>query len=141
MGTHPIVFTEDDPGLAELRRLALALPEAAEQISWGRPVFKAGKIFAMFGGNAKGATKGTMIAHPYSVLVKVDDSERLALVQDERFYYPAYMGPYGWLGLDFAIAEVDWDEVAELLDASYRLIASKRLIKLLDQRPPGGPDR
>ncbi|QOF29545.1 phosphoribosylglycinamide formyltransferase [Mycobacteroides abscessus subsp. abscessus] len=95
----------------------------------------------MFGGNAKGATKGTMIAHPYSVLVKVDDSERLALVQDERFYYPAYMGPYGWLGLDFAIAEVDWDEVAELLDASYRLIASKRLIKLLDQRPPGGPDR
>ncbi|RIR62810.1 MmcQ/YjbR family DNA-binding protein, partial [Mycobacteroides abscessus] len=33
------------------------------------------------------------------------------------------------------------DEVAELLDASYRLIASKRLIKLLDQRPPGGPDR
>lgn len=130
MGTHPIMFTEDDPGLAELRRLALALPEAAEQISWGRPVFKAGKIFAMFGGNAKGA----MIAHPYSVLVKVDDSERLALVQDERFYYPAYMGPYGWLGLDFAIAEVDWDEVAELLDASYRLIASKRLIKLLDQQ-------
>ncbi|MGC7259066.1 phosphoribosylglycinamide formyltransferase protein [Mycobacteroides abscessus subsp. abscessus] len=130
MGTHPIMFTEDDPGLAELRRLALALPEAAEQISWGRPVFKAGKIFAMFGGNAK----GTMIAHPYSVLVKVDDSERLALVQDERFYYPAYMGPYGWLGLDFAIAEVDWDEVAELLDASYRLIASKRLIKLLDQQ-------
>lgn len=141
MGTHPIMFTEDDPGLAELRRLALALPEAAEQISWGRPVFKVSKIFAMFGGNAKGATKGTMIAHPYSVLVKVDDSERLALVQDERFYYPAYMGPYGWLGLDFAIAEVDWDEVAELLDASYRLIASKRLIKLLDQRPPGGPDR
>lgn len=134
MGTHPIMFTEDDPGLAELRRLALALPEAAEQISWGRPAFKAGKIFAMFGGNAKGATKGTMIAHPYSVLVKVDDSERLALVQDERFYYPAYMGPYGWLGLDFAIAEVDWDEVAELLDASYRLIASKRLIKLLDQQ-------
>ncbi|RIR69753.1 MmcQ/YjbR family DNA-binding protein, partial [Mycobacteroides abscessus] len=26
------------------------------------------------------------------------------------------------------------DEVAELLDASYRLIASKRLIKLLDQQ-------
>ena len=40
MGTHPIMFTEDDPGLAELRELALALPETAEQISWGRPVFK-----------------------------------------------------------------------------------------------------
>ncbi|MGH3952501.1 MAG: MmcQ/YjbR family DNA-binding protein [Mycobacterium sp.] len=134
MGTHPIMFTEDDPGLAELRELALALPETAEQISWGRPVFNAGKIFAMFGGNAKGATRGEMIAYPYSVLVKVDDSERPALLQDERFYYPAYMGPFGWLGLDFSSAEVDWDEVAELLDASYRLIATKRLIKLLDQR-------
>jgi len=133
MGTHPIMFTEGDPGLAELRKLALALPEAAEQISWGRPVFKAGKIFAMFGGNAKGATKGETTAHPYSVLIKVDDSERTALLQDERFYYPAYMGPYGWLGLDFTASEVDWDEVAELLDASYRLIATKRLIKLLDQ--------
>ena len=30
-------------------------------------------------------------------------------------------------------SEVDWDEVAELLDASYRLIATKRLLKLLDQ--------
>jgi predicted DNA-binding protein (MmcQ/YjbR family) len=64
----------------------------------------------------------------------VDDSERPALLQDDRFYYPAYMGPYGWLGLDFSTADVDWDEVAELLDASYRLIATKRLIKLLDQR-------
>lgn len=88
----------------------------------------------MFGGNAKGDAKGEMIAYPYSVLVKVDDSERPALLQDDRFYYPAYMGPYGWLGLDFSTADVDWDEVAELLDASYRLIATKRLIKLLDQR-------
>ncbi|AMT71830.1 MmcQ/YjbR family DNA-binding protein [Mycobacteroides immunogenum] len=138
MGTHPIMFTDDDPGLAELRELALALPEAVEQISWGRPVFKAGttkagKIFAMFGGNAKGDAKGAMVAYPYSVLVKVDESERPALLQDERFYYPAYMGPYGWLGLDFATAEVDWNEVAELLDASYRSIATKRLITLLDQ--------
>ncbi|MGH3722844.1 MAG: MmcQ/YjbR family DNA-binding protein [Mycobacterium sp.] len=132
------MFTESDPGLAELRRLALALPEAAEQISWGRPVFKAGaakagKIFAMFGGNCKATTKGEMIAFPYSVLVKVDDSERPALLEDERFYYPAYMGPFGWLGLDFGATDVDWDEVAELLDASYRLVATKRLIKLLDQ--------
>lgn len=139
MGTHPIMFSESDPGLAELRELALALPEAAEQISWGRPVFKAGtakagKIFAMFGGNAKGATKGEMISFPYSVLVKVDDSERPALLQDERFYYPAYMGPSGWLGLNFAAADVDWDEVAELLDASYRMIATKRLITLLNEQ-------
>jgi predicted DNA-binding protein (MmcQ/YjbR family) len=44
------------------------------------------------------------------------------------------MGPSGWLGLDFTAAEVDWDEVRELVDASYRLVAPKRLIKELDSR-------
>jgi len=43
-----------------------------------------------------------------------------------------YLGPFGWLGLDFEAAPVDWDEVRELLDASYRLTAAKRLIKQLD---------
>ena len=53
--------------------------------------------------------------------------------QGEGFFLPAYMGPYGWLGLDFTAAEVDWDEVAELVDASFRLIASRKLIKQLDE--------
>jgi predicted DNA-binding protein (MmcQ/YjbR family) len=29
---------------------------------------------------------------------------------------------------------VDWDEVRELVDASYRLVAPKKLIKELDSR-------
>ena len=33
-----------------------------------------------------------------SMLVKVDESDRKALEQDRRFYFPAYMGPFGWLG-------------------------------------------
>ena len=43
-----------------------------------------------------------------------------------------YLGPSGWLGLDFGAAEVDWDEVGELVDASFRLTASARLIRCLD---------
>jgi len=69
---------------------------------------------------------------PYSMLVKVDDSDHRALEQDSRFYYPAYMGPSGWLGLDLTAAEVDCDEV--LVDASYRLVAPKKLIKEPDSR-------
>lgn len=42
------------------------------------------------------------------------------------------MGPSGWLGLDFTAAEVDWDEVYELIDASFRMIVPRRLIKQLD---------
>lgn len=126
------MFSDDDFGLAELRGLALGFPAAFEKISWGRPVFCAPKMFAMYGGNLKSA--GEMVAYPHSLLVKVDDSDRRSLEQDDRFFFPAYMGPFGWMGLDLTAAAVDWDEVAELLDASFRLVASKKLIKELDER-------
>lgn len=126
------MFSDDDFGLAELRGLALGFPEAFEKVSWGRPVFCAPKMFAMYGGNMK--TDGEMVAFPHSLLVKVDDSDRRSLEQDSRFYFPAYMGPSGWMGLDLTAAKVDWDEVAELLDASFRLVAPKKLIKRLDER-------
>jgi predicted DNA-binding protein (MmcQ/YjbR family) len=129
---HPIMFSDDDPGLAELRAVALRFPEAFEKVSWGRPVFCAPKMFVMYGGNSK--SSGEMVGYPHSVLVKVEPSERAALEQDQRFFYPAYMGPSGWLGLDFMAATVDWDEVGELVDASFRLVAAKRLVKLLDAR-------
>ncbi|MGV9800164.1 MmcQ/YjbR family DNA-binding protein [Mycobacterium sp. NPDC003449] len=129
---HPIMFSDDDSGLAELRAITLGFPEAFEKVSHGRPVFCAPKMFAVYGGNVK--SPGGMLAYPYSLLVKVDESDRRALEQDARFFFPAYMGPFGWLGLDFAAAEVDWDEVRELVDASFRMIASKRLIRQLDER-------
>lgn len=128
---HPIMFRDDDFGLAALRSIALAFPEAFEKISWGRPVFCAPKMFAVYGGSSKPA--GELVAHPHSLLVKVDESDRRALEQDPRFFNPAYMGPYGWLGLDLTAAEVDWDEVGELVDSSFRMIAAKRLIRALDE--------
>lgn len=127
---HPIMFDDDDLGLRQLREIALGFPEAFEKISWGRPVFCAPKMFVMYGGNQK--RDGAMRAFPYSMLVKVDESDRRALEQDSRFYFPAYMGPFGWLGLDFTAATVDWREVRELVDASYRLVAPKKLVRLLD---------
>ena len=128
------MFRDDDFGLAEIRKIALGYPEAFEKVSWGRPVFCAPKIFVMFGGSVKGDTKGEYIQYPHSILVKVDESDREALAQDDRFFYPAYMGPSGWLGLDLkATRNVDWDEVRELVDASFRMIAAKKLIRQLDE--------
>ena len=126
------MFSADDFGLAEIREIALTFPTAFEKVSWGRPVFCAPKMFAMFGGNVKG--EDGMIPYPSSLLVKVDDSDRRALEADRRFFFPAYMGPFGWLGLDLTAARVDWAEVRELVDASFRLIAAKKLIKQLDER-------
>ena len=43
------MFRDDDPGLAEVRKICLGFPEAFEKISWGRPVFCAPKMFVMYG--------------------------------------------------------------------------------------------
>lgn len=125
------MFSDDDPLLVRLRVLALKFPATTEKISHGRPVFGVPKMFAVYGGSRRNPP-GPHIPYPQSLLVKVDDSEYDALEEDGRFFHPAYLGPYGWLGLDLTVAEVDWDEVAELLDASYRLVAPAKLIRQLD---------
>ncbi|HYO04644.1 MAG TPA: MmcQ/YjbR family DNA-binding protein [Mycobacterium sp.] len=129
---HPIMFSDDDPGLAELRAIALSYPGAYEKVSHGRPAFFVSKMFAMYGGSSK--ESGEMVAVQHCVLVKVDASDLVALEQDGRFFRPAYLGPSGWLGLDFTSADVDWDEVRELVDASFRLVAPARMVKELDDR-------
>jgi predicted DNA-binding protein (MmcQ/YjbR family) len=63
---------------------------------------------------------------------KPDSDERAALLADERFYSPPYFGPSGWLALDLEARPVDGDEVRELVDASYRQVALKRMLRALD---------
>jgi hypothetical protein len=118
------MYQDDDPFLKELRAVCLAFPEAAEVEAWGRPTFRAGKkIFAVFSGTDD---------HAHAVIFKPEADERLALLGDERFFVPPYFGPSGWLSLDFTAADVDWDEVTELMDGSYRQVALKRMLKVLD---------
>lgn len=127
---HPPRYSEDDPFLARVRELALALPEAAEKISHGHPNFFTQKVFAVYGGVVKGDHDADTYAQ--SVLIKPDPDERLALLEEERGFAPAYYGPSGWVGVNFRTAEPDWSEIADLLDMSYRNTAPKRLVALLD---------
>jgi hypothetical protein len=128
------MFRDGDPVLAKVREIALGFPEAYEKVSHGRPAFFVTKMFVMYGGSAKPETKGAdYVQYPHSILVKVDESDRRALEQDRRFFFPAYLGPSGWLGLNLEPTKVDWNEVTELIDASFRQIASKKLIKLLEE--------
>lgn len=132
---HPIMFRDDDFGLAEVRRIALAFPGAFEKISHGRPVFYAPKSFVWYGGSSK--QSGAVVRYDHAIMIKPAEDERPAFEQDQRFFYPMYLGPSGWLGFDLTAADVDWSEVAELIDTSYRLVASKTLIRELDQRTEG----
>lgn len=123
------MFDDDDPFLARVRELASALPGTEEKVSHGRPALFTKKVFAYYGGSIK--VDGEWVQHPHSIVVLPDPGDRLALLDQERVYVPAYLGPSGWIGIDLE-GDIDWTEVAELLDASYRLTAPKRLIAELD---------
>jgi hypothetical protein len=128
---HPRRYDDADPLLARVRSLCAGLPESVEKEAWGRPTFRAPRIYAVYGSGAAAGHE----EHPHALIVRPDDDERPALLDDARFWAPPYYGPSGWLALDVH-DDVDWDEVGELLASSYRQLAPKRLVALLDADRP-----
>lgn len=132
---HPRMYDEADPLLARVRRICLALPEAWERESHGRPTFVAGRrTFAQFG--IAGEDDRRLVVRP-------DDGDRPALLGHPRVSVPPYVGGAGWLafelrddvpGHDRGSPVVDWDEMAELVEDSYRRVALVRMRRALDAR-------
>jgi hypothetical protein len=122
--SHPRMYNEDDPILHRLRAACLALPQATEVEAWGRPTFRAGRIFVAYGGHSAAGE------WPSGMLFRPDPSDELALRADPRFFVPKYRTT--WLGLDLT-ADPDWDEVAELAESSYRQVALRRMVRALDR--------
>jgi hypothetical protein len=131
----------DDPYLQRLREICLAYPGAAETVSHGRPAFRTTKAFV----NYQFGPKGGEHRPDYTMVVLPDVSDEASLRADPRFFVPAYLGPAGWLAIDLSDGgattpdDVDWTEVAELVDASYRRTAPARLVRQLDEQPPALP--
>ena len=67
------------------------------------------------------------------VTLKVAPEEAEMLLEEvpERFYRPQYLGARGWIAVRLDTGDVDWDEVADLVTGSYRLVAPKRLVREL----------
>jgi predicted DNA-binding protein (MmcQ/YjbR family) len=116
----------NDHPLERLRKVCLALPEATEQETWGHPTFRVrDKIFAACGGEEAGL----------SMTCKAPSGAQEVLVaaDPERFFRPAYVGHRGWVGARLD-RRVDWDQIADLVEESYRMTAPKRLAARLDPR-------
>ena len=130
------MLTDVDPVIDRLVAACQSFPEAVVTLSHGHPVAKAGergKVFAVVGGGVKGEAS----RRERALLVKPAPEDREALEADARFWLPAYYGPAGWLGIDVD-EHSDWQEICELLDASYRSVAIRRLTALLDARDQDG---
>jgi hypothetical protein len=110
--------------LERLRAICLRLPEAAETGGVGNPSFKVrDKIFAMQHGHegrtscwvkAPAGVQGTLVGHDAT-----------------RFFVPPYVGQHGWVGI-WLDRDVDWEELADLVEESFRMTAPKRLVAQLD---------
>ncbi|MFC6356581.1 MmcQ/YjbR family DNA-binding protein [Luethyella okanaganae] len=125
---HPKLFVPGDPLVQRLREVCLALPEAVEVEAWGRPTFRAGKPIFVH--------TGSSMNRPYSIVFKTDTEEHRALEQDPRFFHPPYYDRAHWLAIDFDGPDVDWQELAELIETSYRQVALKRQLALLELARP-----
>jgi predicted DNA-binding protein (MmcQ/YjbR family) len=111
--------------LERLRGICLTFPEAIEAGGVGDPSFKVrDKIFAMQHGVDSRPSMWCK-APPGAQGVPVASNP-------ERFFVPPYVGHHGWVGAWFDV-ELDWDEIADLVEESYRMTAPKRLCVLLDQ--------
>lgn len=100
------------------------------KVSHGRPAFFTKKIFAMYGAVLKGVHDSNRFDQ--ALVFLPDPAESDALGDDDRFFVPAYWGPSGWLGIDLGVDGVDWAEVVELVEDSYRATATKKLVARLD---------
>ncbi len=115
--------------LARLRRIALALPEACETVSFGHPTFRTGKkTFAVFE-NYRGED---------TICFKATREDQTLLVLDPRFFVAPYVGQHGWTSMRVG-AGLDWREVTELVEESYRLVATRKQVARLDEIAPDPP--
>jgi predicted DNA-binding protein (MmcQ/YjbR family) len=109
------------------RQICLSLPETSEVFveTWGHPTFRVGPKDKMF------ASCSPPEAQRPALGMKVEKAHQAALVNtDKRYSVAAYVGKHGWINVD-ASGALDWDEVRELVTESYRLIAPRRLAKLV----------
>ena len=102
--------------LERMRSIAMALPEATEEVTWGTDInFRVRKKIFAFPGDGG------------SLTVKADREELPALLEDARFSPAPYLARGGWVRMDLSTGKIDWNEIAELIQTSYCLIAPKKL--------------
>jgi serine/threonine-protein kinase len=114
----------DDAALERIRAICRQFGGADEGALQDRPVFRVGRRrFAIFNGRGS-PTRARWISSGPSLHFLADPDEITALRQDGRFRSSPHHGDRGWLAIGLEDHEaLDWDEIAELLESSYRQVA------------------
>lgn len=124
---------EPDWILDQVRKRALTLEETYERPSFGAPGWrvgseKTGKYFAYFSHRHFGET-GT------SLFVKtsgMDEQSALLDADPDLYFAPKFYGKSGWIAIRLDTGRTDWGHVADCLKKSWRMVAPRRLTRMLD---------
>jgi phosphoribosylglycinamide formyltransferase-1 len=119
--------------LQQIRQRALALAETHERLSFGSPGWrvgseKTGKYFAYFTQKLHGEAS-------VGLLVKTSGADEQATLIDadpDLYYSPKFYGKSGWIAIRLDSGRTDWDHIADWLAKSWRLVAPKRLTKMVE---------
>jgi predicted DNA-binding protein (MmcQ/YjbR family) len=114
----------------ELRSFAQTLPESCEDFPWGEAVAKVNKKVFVFLGVEPGSPGYPALPR---MSVKLDDSREAALAVEgaEPTHYG--LGKHGWVSVPYTSpGGPPTGVLADWIEESFRLVAPKRLVKVLD---------
>lgn len=123
-----------DAGWIEARvdAFAASLPEVLRKTSHGSPGWavgseKSAKLFAILADRHHGEDAVGLLIRASGA----DEMSGLIEAQPDIYYWPKYYGAGGWLGLKLNRRDVDWDQVGEWLERSWRAAAPPRLTRMM----------
>jgi hypothetical protein len=130
MASDELPYTDADveAAAARLRAICDRLPEVTERISHGAiTFFVRGKrsVGYLTSDHHDDGMLALVCAAPAGV------QEDLVRQEPHRFFRPPYVGHRGWIGVRLDV-DVDWDEIAAIVETSYRCVAPKTLVRRLD---------
>jgi hypothetical protein len=126
--------TDPDHLVAQVRTLAMALPQADEVLSHGMPCFGVikGKKFAYVSRDHHGDGKTALLVKISGIDEQAHLIEQGVLADGrERYYRPAYFGD-GWIGIRLDLGDNDWDSIADRLRFSWEMSAPKGVLKAMN---------
>ena len=118
---------------ARVDSLASAFAEVGRKTSHGSPGWsvggeKNGKLFAILADRHHGEDAVGLLVRASGP----DEMSGLIEAQPDIYYWPKYYGASGWLGLKLNRRDVDWDQVRDWLERSWRASAPPRLTRLIN---------
>ncbi|MGO8971171.1 MAG: MmcQ/YjbR family DNA-binding protein [Myxococcaceae bacterium] len=125
MSKPPALSVDVEGAQVKLRALCRALPEALETKTFGHPTFQAGprRTFVVLDDHEQ--------PQMLCLVFKLARAEQRRLVDAKRFFLSKFGAKHGWTAMRVD-ARTDWPQVQQLVVASYRRVALKRMVAALD---------